>query len=239
VRAVEYLHEQAEAIGVSVNVEKSPGIRLLITEGGSAEMEHTESVDYLGYRLFLDRAEMKEATLNAIRERINQLIYWGLVHEPKNGSQSLARIGGNVDQDYASVIWRIRRYLYGDLSEKAVRRYQNRDAPLRRFKGLMAAYPLLDDTSDLEELDEWILTQVWLAVRKRGRLLQGSGVAHLPPPHGKRRDELRNLTTIGTTTRQPIDLSVPSVRRIARVITSAAALHGPSLVGRARPYDYS
>jgi hypothetical protein len=239
VRAVEFLHEQAEAIGVSVNVEKSPGIRLLVAEGGSAEMVHTESVDYLGYRLFLDRAEMKEATLAAIKDRVSQLIYWGLIYEPEAGTQDLSRLRGNVDQDYASVIWRIRRYLYGDLSEKAVRRYQHRDAPLRRFKGLMSAYPLLDDTSVLQELDEWVLTQIWLSVRKRGRLLTQAGMLHLPPPHGKTRDELRSLTTIGTASRQRIDLSVPSVRRIARVITSAAALHGPSLVGRARPYDYS
>ena len=239
VRAVEYLHEQAEAIGVSVNVEKSPGIRLLVAEGGSAEMEHTESVNYLGYRLFLDRAEMKESSYDAIKDRVNKLIYWGLIHEPSSGTQAVGRVQGNVDQDYASVIWRIRRYLYGDLSEKAVRRYQHRDVPLRRFKGLMSAYPLLDDTSALEELDEWILTQIWLAVRKRGRLLTRAGIVQLPPPHGNDRDELRTLTTIGTMSRQRIDLSVPSVRRIARVVTSAAALYGPSLVGRARPYDYS
>ncbi len=224
---------------MAVNVDKSPGIRLLVPGGSSAEMEHTESVDYLGYRLFLDRAEMKKATYDAIKERVNQLIYWGLLHEPSSRTQNPNRVAGNVDQDYASVVWRIRRYLYGDLSEKAVRRYQRRDAPLRRFRGLMSAYPLLDDTSALQDLDEWILTQLWLAVRKRGRLLSAGVQGPLPPPHGVGREQLRELTSVGTSSRQRIDLRVPSVRRVAQVITSAAAQYGPSVVGRARPYDYS
>lgn len=236
--AVERLHEHAESIGVAVNREKSPGIRVLTSDDSHAEMESTHAIEYLGYELRLDRASIKPSAVAKIQERIGNLIYWTLLHEPINGTQDPSRLSPTVDRDYVSLVWRIRRYLYGDLSEKAVRRYQRRDAPLRRFRGVMSAYPLIDDTADLQELEEWLASQLWLAVRRRGELLTKAGIGPLPPPHGASRHDLLRLGTTSISTGQKIDLRVPSVRRIARVVTQAAALHGPSVVGKASPYDY-
>ncbi|MCP4305227.1 MAG: hypothetical protein GY788_10205 [bacterium] len=237
--AVELLHEHADAIGVAVNLAKSPGVRLLVPPGAGSEMESTESVDYLGYQLGLGATTLKKSATAKIKKRIGELVYWGLLHEPLDKTQALSRFSGNVDQDYVSVIWRIRRYLYGDLSEKAVRRYQRREAPLRRFRGVMSAYPLIDDAEELWLLDDWILNQLFLSMRKRTALLRAQGIGPaLPPPHDVPRSSLRTLKTVGTKTGETIDLSVPSVRKIAAVIRSAAAQHGPSVVGRADPYDY-
>ncbi|WP_420639714.1 reverse transcriptase domain-containing protein [Candidatus Poriferisocius sp.] len=237
--AVRLLHEHAEKIGVNVNLEKSPGVRLLVPPGAETEIQSTDSVDYLGYRLGLGSTTLKDAAIARVKKRIDQLTYWGLLHEPIHKKQNPCRFAGNVDRDYVSVIWRIRRYLYGDLSEKAVRRYQRREAPLRRFRGVMSAYPLIDDCEELADLDTWILDKLFLSVRKRTVLLEEQGLGSaLPPPHYLPRSGLRTLETIGTTTGQTIDLSVPSVRRIAAVIRSAAAQHGPSVVGRAEVYDY-
>lgn len=237
--AVDLLYEQAETIGVSINISKSPGLRILVPSDAESEMESTEYVDYLGYRLGLDATTLREPSIKKIKKRIGQLIYWGLICEPLNKTQHLDRLGGNVDRDYVSVIWRIRRYLYGDLSEKAVKRYQRRDAPLRRFKGVMSAYPLIDDTDDLKQLDEWIIDQLYLSMRKRSTLLVLQGIGpHLPTPHGMSRSDLKRLKVTATNTNQEIDLTIPSVRRIANIIRQAAAKHGPSVVGRADPYRY-
>ncbi|MXW42271.1 MAG: hypothetical protein F4138_03370 [Acidimicrobiia bacterium] len=235
--AVDLLYEQAEAIGVSINLSKSPGVRILVPSEAESEMESTEYVDYLGYRLGLGVTFLKESAIKKIKRRIGQLIYWGLIFEPLNKTQNSARFSGNVDRDYVTVIWRIRRYLYGDLSEKAVRRYQRRDAPLRRFKGIMSAYPLIDDTEELKQLDEWIIDQLFLAVRKRSTLLQLQDLASsLPAPHCTSRSALKRLRVTATNSNQEIDLTIPSVRRIANIIRQAAAKHGPSVVGRADPY---
>lgn len=237
--AVELLHQQAKEIGVTINVSKSPGVRMLVPVASGSEMESTTSIEFLGYKLGLNSTTLKTSALQKIRRRIEEFIYWGLLHEPLNGTQERNRFQGNVDRDYVSVIWRIRRYLYGDLSEKAVRRYQRREAPLRRFRGVMSAYPLIDDDDELKDLDEWILTRIFLAMRKRTRLLcsQGFGPA-LPPPHGLSRASLLRLSTVGTTSGERIDLSIPSARRIAAVIRSATAQYGPSVVGRADAYEY-
>ncbi|MCY3643506.1 MAG: reverse transcriptase domain-containing protein [Acidimicrobiaceae bacterium] len=237
--AVELLHQQAEEMGVTINLSKSPGVRMLVPVSANSEMESTTSIEFLGYKLGLDSTTLKDSALEKIRKRIDQLIYWSLLHEPLHGTQNGIRFQGNVDRDYVSTIWRIRRYLYGDLSEKAVKRYQRREAPLRRFKGVMSAYPLIDDDEVLKGLDEWLLTSLFLAMRKRTRLLcdQGFGPS-LPLPHNLPRDSLLGLSTTGTTTGERIDLSVPSVRRIAAVIRSATAQYGPSIVARIDPYEY-
>jgi len=236
--AVDHLHSQAESIGVDVNLEKSPGIRILAPEGSHTEMASTDRVEYLGYELKLDKAGIKPSGIARIKQRLTSLIYWTLIHEPLHGTQDWSRLSPNVDRDYVSLLWRIRRYLYGDLSEKAVRRYQRGDTPLRRFRGVMSAYPLIDDTDDLKALDSWLASQLWLALRRRSQLLTASRRVVLPPPHGLSRTDLLSLSTLGLTTGDSIDLRVPSVRRIANIITRAAALYGPSVVGRADPYDY-
>ncbi|WP_419914045.1 reverse transcriptase domain-containing protein [Candidatus Poriferisodalis sp.] len=235
--AVDILQEQAAAIGVDINSAKSPGIRLLADAEAHVEMEGTDCIDYLGYRLGLSGATMKESATSRIKKRISDLIYWNLIHEPANSTQNPARLSRNVDRDYVTLIWRIRRFLYGDLSEKAVRRYQQGDAPLRRFRGIMSAYPLIDDLAHLDELDNWILDQLYLAVRKRSSLLRAQGLGpRLPSPHGHSRNALRNLEVVGSTSGQTISLVVPSVQRIARIIRSATKQYGPSVVGKSDPY---
>lgn len=235
--AVEMLHEHAESIGASVNAAKSPGIHLLVPPGVEGEIASTHHVDYLGHRLGIGATRIKPAGIERLRRHVDQLIYNTLIREPQAGSQSPARLGSHVDNDYVVAIARLRRYLYGDLSEKALRRYQTRGAPLRRFKGLMSAYPLVDDLKDLEALDNWILDRLWLAVRKRGRLLNAAGLTDLPAPHGLERSELRNLWVESSRTGERIKLAVPSVKRIAQVINDAALRYGPATVGQPDPYN--
>lgn len=237
--AADHLHQYSKGIGVSVNSQKSPGVRLLVPTGAPAEMEATQNVDYLGYRLGLGVTTLRESSIEKMRARISQLTYWGLLCEPMRSAQNPGRFAGEVDSDYVSVIWRLRRYLYGDLSEKEVRRYQRKEVPLRRFRGVMSAYPLVDDGQDLEELDTWIVDHLFLTMRKRSRLLRAQGFGpELPVPHNVPRSSLRTLTGRSSATGQTIDLAVPSVRRIARVIRAAASRHGPGVVGRADPYHY-
>lgn len=236
--AVDLLHSHAEAIGVTVNSAKSPGIRLLVPAGAAGEIATTHHVDYLGHRISTDGLRIKPATEDRLRHRVDQLIFNTLLREPIEGTQNMGRLPAHLDYDYVSAIARLRRYLYGDLSEKALRIYQTRGAPLRRFKGVMSAYPLLDDLEALGDLDEWILDRLWLAVRKRGQLLSSAGAAVLPLPHGLARPALRNLSSKSATSGQKIDLAIPSVRRIASVIADAASRYGPAVVGKASVYDY-
>lgn len=233
--ATELLHAHATAIGVAVNAEKSPGVRMLATNTDRTEMRSTESVPYLGYQVALDKVRIKPQAVERMREHIGSLLYWTLLHEPLRGTQHPDRITPVLDRDYVSYVWRIRGYLYGDLSERAVQRYQRRDTPLRRFKGVMAAYPLIDDSPELGNFDGWIANQTWLTLRRRTSLLTPA-LGTMPTPHGLDLASLLKLTVTSATTGETVDLRLPSVRRVARVITKAAALHGAGAVGSADPY---
>jgi RNA-directed DNA polymerase len=219
VGAVDILETHAQAMDVPINFVKSNGIRLLVADGVKSEIVPASSVEYLGYSIRLGSIGLKEANEKKIKRRVQQLIFETLLREPMAGTQDPARLAAHLDMDYAVAIARLKRYLYGDLSEREVRRYQSHGAPMRRFKGMMAAFPLLDDDRSLRALDAWLLSRLWLAMRKRQALLKTQlGVDELPPPHGLSPYELLGFKTVSAQTGQTIDLRVPSVRRVAQIV---------------------
>jgi hypothetical protein len=239
--AAETLHECSQQMGVSINYAKSPGISLLLPPGTPAEhgeMKSVDGVDFLGYSLAVGEARIKSESIARLRDRVQEIIYNNLLREPMSATQNPYQLSAKVDRDYVTMILQLRRYLYGDITEKQVRRYQRGDVPFRRFKGVMAAYPLITDTADLRDFDGWMLSRIELALAKRGDLLKAQGISSLPSPHGKSRQELLNLKGISTQHGGTIDLSVPSLRRIAAVVQRASQHHGASGVGTNLPYGY-
>lgn len=235
--AIELLHNLTRSIGVKVNLEKSKGIRLLIPDGAPAEIEATQNIDYVGYSIQLESVAIKSTGVERIKSHIQQMIYWTLIREPTTGNQAMHRLQGLNDRDYVSVVARIRRYLYGDLSERALLGYQRRAIPLRRFKGVMSAYPLANDLTQLRALDSWLEERLFLALRKRGKLLLVIyPQMQLPEPHEKPLEELRHLELLSTSG-ETVDVTIPSFRRIAALLRAATAQHGPSAIGRSERYE--
>ena len=228
--AVHALHAAAEEIGSPINYEKSEGVRLFVSEGTrNAEMRSTSRIEYLGHSIGLRDVRMKQAVVDKIKSHVSSLILNNLLREPIAGTQSLARLTGN-DRDYATLIWQLRRYLYGPLSESQVRRFQQGAIPPMTFEGVMSFFPLVNDQAALRELDSWIATQVWLAIRKRANLLKGS-VTAFPEPWTRERQELFRLVVTSTRTGKRVDLRLPSVERVSSVIHAAVLTHGTKVVG--------
>lgn len=121
-RAVDALHNAASRIGAPLNLQKSGGIRLLAAEGAPAEMERAAWVDLLGHRISTSCVSIKPALVERLKSRINNLLYFNLIKEPAARTQNDDRLTGGVDRDYTTLIWQLRRYLYGDISERGLRR---------------------------------------------------------------------------------------------------------------------
>jgi len=239
--AVDALFEASKSIGASLNPTKSEGIRLLVTPEleQKAEFRSTTEVKFVGYEVGLHALEMKSETVERAKRHLQQLLYFNLLSELHKGTQDPGRLQGRVDRDYVVFIWQARRYLYGDLSENDLRTFERNGAPLRRFKGLMSFYPLVDDTDLLADLDAWFAAQSWLALRRRARLLRAAGIPALPPPHDLGIHDLIRYTRKSKTTGGVLDLRLPSFRRISSVIRRAAARYGPNAVGQGPPpYGY-
>lgn len=235
--AVDILTEEASAMGVGLNWQKSPGISLLVPRSWvpDGEIRTKRNVNFLGYDLGLEHCELSREAENRIKQMCLKLIYDNLLREPLSGNQDPTRITEDLDNDYIALLAQLRRYLYGKLSEKNVKSFQQGESPYRHFVGVMSRYPLLDDSNALRRLDGWLLHSIQQAMTKRTALLQASNVIpseSMPIPHGLGPYELLKLDDPNSrSSGRPIDISVPSVRRIASVIRRAATEHGAGLVG--------
>jgi len=235
-RASDAMFDISSRLGVPINLKKSQGIRILGPDGHPAEMAHTNSVEFLGHRIGLHRTSIRDSVVARFKTRINKLIYFNLLREPLRGTQSLARLG-SVDRDYVTFTWQVRRYIYGDISERSLRKFEKRGVPRRRFRGFMAYFPLVDDDEQLRSLDRWMGCQIRLALRKRGRLLTKGSTNQLPPPHGLPTN-LAEYTRKSRSTGGTLDLRLPSMLRVGLVIRTAAKRYGSAVVGRSPKYSY-
>ena len=239
--AASTLHEISDQIGSPINPKKSSGIQLLVRgEVKKAEISFTKQVDYLGHRFGLgpNTTQIKPELVQRIQKRVNHLIYTNLLLEPLRNNQDPSRISGNIDEDYKILILQLRRYLYGSLTEQEVRRFQIGDVSKISFEGIMSFFPLIDDNKQLEEIDKWIAARIWLAMRKRSNILKRSSL-NTPAPHDLSKDELINYSH-ELQSGQKQDLRIPSVQRIANVISRGVSSHGFEVVSNKIPlYMYS
>lgn len=107
------------------------------------------------------------------------------------------------------------------------------------FEGVMSFFPLVVDEAGLRELDEWIAARIWLALRKRAGLLRAASLP-LPLPHTLSKAQLIGFTSKSSRSGDVVDLRMPSVRKIAKVIRLAVSTHGLGVVsGRAPLYLYA
>lgn len=157
------------------------------------------------------------------------MIYTNLLLEPLRQKQDKGRLSyPDVDKDYVTLIFQIRRYLYGSLSEEDLRRYRRGAVSRLKFDGVMSYFPLVDDKTQLNALDGWIVNVIWLALKKRSKLLSAEGMA-LPKPHGLSRSDLIEFKSRDAS-RYELDLCIPSFRRISEVIRDAVDTHGLNVI---------
>jgi hypothetical protein len=239
VRSANALEDAAAEMGVGLNFLKSKGITLLSPKGLSAELPAQSAVNFLGYKISQEYLSIRPESVRRIKRHISYLIYSNLLQEPKRGHFVSDRIlgEGKIDLDYPVLIYQLRRYLYGGLSEEMLRRYLYRQTPNLRFKGLMSFYPIVDDEPLLRELDGWMLACVVRAIKRRGDMWNTYFPGALPTPHGKTAAqilELRHNPLSGPL----VDLRFPSFQRISRLLRRAAATYGAAAIANAKSAKY-
>lgn len=233
--AVNALQAASADIGASLNFKKSPGIRILVQFGTEkAEMPIIDKVDFLGHSISLESVRMKDEAVRRLKTHINELIYDNLLREPTAGTLDPQRVTG-VDWDYLVLVSQLRRYLYGPLSEAQVRAFTLKESPPTKFEGFMSFYPLVDDIQQLKKLDGWIVNQIVLALRKRQSLVGGTA---FPFPWGVSKDDLLKSPAAYVAGSRTVDLRLPSLARISRILRAVLAAFGPSSIKRRDPYIY-
>lgn len=229
-RAVEELHRFADRSRCSINHSKSRGVSLLTDpQAETAEFRNLHSIDYLSHTIALRTVSMSDRSVQNARKTLQNYIYNHLLREPIKGTQDLSRLSGGVDRDYLALLWQMRRYIYGSLSEEQLRRMLSGPLPVKlSLGGLMGRHPLVDNIAQLRELDAWISTEVWLALRKRARLLRDLlGTPTPPKPWGYTQAELSAFMTSSTRGGRPsVDGRLPSSMRMSELVRRAVRAHG-------------
>ncbi|MDR7133267.1 hypothetical protein J2X06_000451 [Lysobacter niastensis] len=74
--------------------------------------------------------------------------------------------------------------------DEYIRRYLAGSSGRIFYKGVMSFYPLLSDKEQMQQLDGWLVSQVWKAVKMRERLLAKWGFtrSHVFPFNAPRTD---------------------------------------------------
>jgi RNA-directed DNA polymerase len=157
--------------GLVINEEKSPGIGII--QNTKAEIRSSANFDYLGYRFTKDGLTVPDRVKKRIIGKLSRLIHIYLIHYPSKFGFNSARCGKapDFDWDLLGLISEIRGYLYGGLNEKEVVTFLFKGQRLRKMRGLMGFYALLERKEILQQMDGWLVNNIRCAMVKRNALL--------------------------------------------------------------------
>jgi len=159
--------------GLIINEKKSPGIALIGKD--EAEIRSYTGYDYLGYRFTKSGLKIPDHVRSRIIAKMSRLIQLYLIQYPKKFgfNKKRCRVSGKpYDWDLLGLILELRGYLYGGLEEEEISSFLSGEGKLKKMRGLMGFYALLDDAETLKELDRWLVVNLRLAMRKRQLILK-------------------------------------------------------------------
>jgi RNA-directed DNA polymerase len=238
VKAYELIKEYGDKMEVPINVEKSGGISL-VTNQNRAEISFKSSVDYLGYGVSLSSLSFNDKSVKEIKEKLSYLAYQNLLQPLKQGIYNRSRLSG-IDWDYLIALDQIRRYLYGGLTDRALRLYLRGQIPQLNFRGLMSYYPLVNDFKQISMLDGWLIYMLKQCLLRREQLWRDNQGMSLPGPQP---DWIANLTRLKFWTDSAgtrYDLRIPSFALINKAMQVGIKKMGVAAVSSPiNPYYHS
>lgn len=176
-KAFEIIEDFSKEAGVKINYSKSEGISLLAAKGVPIELiKSKECIKFLGYKITSDSIGIKDESILKIKQRITSILYQNLIFPLKQTNNMKTQIVSNYDRDYLVALSQIRRYLYGDLTDKQIDSYRRGLIKRLVFKGIMSFYLLVDDRNQLKELDSWLRRTLVSTLKLRRKYLQKYGI---------------------------------------------------------------
>ncbi|QIM45041.1 reverse transcriptase domain-containing protein [Leclercia adecarboxylata] len=170
--AFNLITEFSKNAGVKINVKKSDGISLLTKDGLKSEIVSKKNLDFLGYSLSVDKVSIKKSSILKIKKQISYLLYRNLIQPLRRGNLAGQSIpANNKDKSFLRAMVQIRRYMYGGLQDSTIKNFLSGRSKRIFFKGVMSFYPLVTDQEQLRQLDGWLVSVVYRALKLRAKLL--------------------------------------------------------------------
>lgn len=176
IKAAEAFITHCDRAGIAINRKKSEGIRILSLDG-KEELTSVPNFTFLGHKISKEAISLSDRTISRAKSRISQIIYRHLLLYPrKHRLFNPARIGvGFHDWDLVTCLNEIRRYLYGGMREETLKSFLDGTTRLRKIRGFMSFYCLVDDKAQIRELDGWLVDVVRRALVERSKVLSALG----------------------------------------------------------------
>jgi RNA-directed DNA polymerase len=170
--------------GLVINRSKSPGIAVL--SSFQHEIRTIGDFTYLGYKFGEAGLSMPEKTAAKLKQKVSRLINIYLVHALQFGfNKYRADRVYQYDWDLLGLIYEMRRGFYGGLRERDISGFLYENRGLKKMRGLMGFYCLIDDPTPLKELDGWMLNNVRRSCVYRQQILISKYAADCPTPSNK------------------------------------------------------
>lgn len=163
--------EFSQKSGVSINNEKSTGIRILSKQ--EAEMRHISSFTFLSYKFTPDAVFVSDKSIRTIKARCAKVVYMHLLLHPRRaGKVSPKRVGGNFyDWDLVTCINELRKYIYGKMSQGTLDRYLSGDVDLKNVQGAVSYFSLVEAGDQFRKLDGWLIDILHRALAERAKII--------------------------------------------------------------------
>ncbi|WP_429814845.1 reverse transcriptase domain-containing protein [Ensifer sp. B1-9] len=167
--------------GLILNRKKSPGIAVLADH--QHEIRTINDFTYLGYSFKETGLAMPQKTSLKLKQKVSRLINIYLIQALQFGfNPARASRANQYDWDLLGLIYELRRGFYGGLKEADISGFLYDGGRLKRMKGLMGFYCLIEDPTLLKALDGWTLNIVRRACVRRQRLLVAQYGRDCPTP---------------------------------------------------------
>lgn len=221
-KAFEIINSFSNETGILLNYKKSEGISLLQRKDLPSEFSNTkEFIEFVGYKISTDSIGIKEQSVKKIKKQISYLLYRNLIQPIRSEPFSGVNIPANgLDKDFLTAILQIRRYMYGGLTERGLKKYINGTYKQLNFKGIMSFYPLVTDEEQMTQLDKWLISTIMNSLNRRKKLLliHNKNFNTNQFPFNIPRGQLVELCRINLPYNRKGLITVPSFRRIFAAI---------------------
>lgn len=165
--------------GIKINVKKSKGVFVLSPK--DQELRSQTHFRFLGYKISKQHLSISDKAKNKLKRKISRLINLYLHRHPREGQFNINRSGRGYDYDLVGCIYEIRNIIYGGVTEQDIESFLKTGKKLPKMKGYMGFYCLMDKVDDLKEIDGWLASTLYQAVRKRAYYLEAMGHLYTPP----------------------------------------------------------
>jgi hypothetical protein len=167
--------------GLIVNRKKSPGIAVISDH--QQEIRTINDFTYLGYGFKDSGLTLPEKTKKKLQQKVSRLINIYLLNSLKQGfNHSRANRKHGYDWDLLGLVYELRRGFYGGLTEQDIQDFLYNGGRLKKMRGLMGFYCLIEDPAVLKELDGWTVNMVRRACVERRRILRLRYRRNCPTP---------------------------------------------------------